>query len=201
MGATPAGNGTQSKWFSIREGLLVETFKTPQEGAKERLNKKNALVYEFFYKDVTGVIVEIEKRSHEFGEDLQVKLKDEEGYYNIQMPFSSRYAASLLMALENTAKGNPLTLRPYHFKDQANKTVAGIALTQYGNKVAKKYTKETPHGIPSMVQIKVKGVMQWDSSQRDEWLYNKALDFMKSAEVFSQPPVQDAEDFNEEIPF
>lgn len=175
------GNFESKKiYLSVNDGAVVRTFKEANANTVQRINKKGNTVHEQKFKDITGVILSMEKRKHDFGTDLVLAIKDGEDEYQLQMPFSSRYTTSFLKALPNINLEEKVKMQPWTMQDKNNPTKKVTGLTCYQNdgngfvKIAPFYTKEDPKGLPQMEQITFKGETHWDDSKMLSFLFDAA---------------------------
>jgi hypothetical protein len=164
--------GTNLTYLSVSDGNLVRQHKTANDRTTERVTKTGKLVFEERFKDLTGIITNVNTRENDYGKQWQLTFTDGPDTYIVSMPFSSRYASSFLKAVPNVDATKPLRFMPWAMKDKndVSKTVTGITMYQDGNKIAPAYTKDAPNGLPQMEKIKVKGKEQWDDSAMMEFL-------------------------------
>jgi hypothetical protein len=169
--------GSNLTYLSVSDGNLVRQFKTANDRTTERVTKTGKLVYEERFRDLTGLITNINTRENDYGKQWQLTFEDEDDTYIVSMPYSSRYASSFLKALPNINIQEPLRFMPWAMKDKndVSKTVTGITCYQDDTKIAPAYTKDAPNGLPQMIKIKVKGKEQWDDSDMTSFLEQMAL--------------------------
>ena len=169
--------GTNLTYLSVSDGNLVRQHKTANDRTTERVTKTGKLVFEERFRDLTGLIVNVNTRENDYGKQWQLTFEDEDDTYIVSMPYSSRYASSFLKALPNINIEEPLRFMPWAMKDKndVSKTVTGITMYQDSTKIAPAYTKDEPNGLPQMQKIKVKGKEQWDDSAMMEFLEQTAL--------------------------
>ena len=169
--------GTNLTYLSVSDGNLVRQHKTANDRTTERVTKTGKLVFEERFKDLTGMITNVNTRENDYGKQWQLTFKDGEDTYIVSMPYSSRYASSFLKALPNINIAEPLRFMPWAMKDKndVSKTITGITCYQDGVKIAPAFTKEEPNGLPQMIKIKVKGKEQWDDSDMTSFLEQTAL--------------------------
>lgn len=196
--------GSHTIYLSVADGNLVRQHKQANADTVERITKTGKQVFEEHFKDLKAKLVDLETRENDYGKQWQLKFKDGEDNYIIQIPYSSRYASSFLKALPNVDLTEPVRFMPWSMQDKndATKKVTGITLYQTGGKIASFYSKENPNGLPEMKQVKIKGKMTWDDSELTEFLEN-----MVKTEILPQlkgtPVAVGEEDFSnqEEAPF
>lgn len=194
------GEGAGTIYLSVANGKLVRQFKQATKDSAERVNKTGKTVHEEFYKDLTGIITNIDTKENDYGKQWQIVFQDGEERYMVQMPYSGRYSSSFLKALPNVRQGEPVKFMPWEMQDKSdsNKKVTGVTMyqDQDGNgmtKILPAYTKEDPAGLPEMTKAKVKGKTVWDDSDMMEFLEEKAKEWIAAA------PTVDKE--TEEAPF
>ena len=168
--------GTNLTYLSVSDGNLVRQFKTANDRTTERVTKTGKLVFEERFKDLTGMITNVNTRENDYGKQWQLTFTDGADTYIVSMPFSSRYASSFLKAVPNIDATKPLRFMPWAMKDKndVSKTVTGVTMYQDGNKIAPAFTRDEPNGLPQMEKIKVKGKEQWDDSAMMEFLEQNA---------------------------
>jgi hypothetical protein len=164
--------GTNLTYLSVSDGNLVRQHKTANDRTTERVTKTGKLVFEERFKDLTGIITNVNTRENDYGKQWQLTFTDGPDTYIVSIPFSSRYASSFLKAVPNVDATKPLRFMPWAMKDKndVSKTVTGITMYQDGNKIAPAFTRDEPNGLPQMEKIKVKGKEQWDDSAMMEFL-------------------------------
>jgi hypothetical protein len=189
--------GTNLTYLSVSDGNLTRQHKQANDRTTERVTKTGKLVFEERFKDLTGMITNVNTRENDYGKQWQLTFEDGGDTYIVSMPFSSRYASSFLKAVPNIDASKPIRFMPWAMKDKndVSKTVTGITMYQDGNKIAPAFTRDEPNGLPQMEKIKVKGKEQWDDSLMMEFL--EQMVYKLFAEQNDNNPVEDTED----IPF
>lgn len=204
---TREGHGT---FVSIADGKIVQSFKEPGEGRKQKVNKSGNVSYVVEYDSIDGVLVDLKLKTStnpQFSDQYVLTIEDASGRYLLNFYKSSRNSASILKALPNVDLDKQVTIFPWKMQDRNDKTkeVQGVTIYQKGrgfekDKVPPAYTKESPNGLPEMKKIKVKGKEQWDSSDMDEFLEQKALAYFAKNKKVSEP-VGDGPKDDTEMPF
>ena len=189
--------GTNLTYLSVSDGNLVRQHKQANDRTTERVTKTGKLVFEERFKDLTGIITNVNTRENDYGKQWQLTFNDGGDTYIVSMPFSSRYASSFLKAVPNIDPSKPLRFMPWAMKDKndVSKTVTGITMYQNDTKIAPAFTRDEPNGLPQMEKIKVKGKEQWDDSLMMEFL--EQMVYKQFAEQNDNNPVEDTDD----IPF
>ena len=172
------------------------------EGAVSRQNKKDVTVWELQYDTLDKVkIIGIEKKIGEFGASYEVKLKDFDREFILNLPYSGRVTNGLMFRLPNINLSEEVTLKTFKDKD-TDKAV--LFVTQGGKTVPAAYTKDNPNGLPPMVQRKVKGVDTWDDTAQGEFIENMIVNTIVP-KFKSQPAIpevsQEVEDTSSDLPF
>jgi hypothetical protein len=196
--------GASTVFLSVADGNLVRSYKVANDNTIERVTKTGKLVFEEKYKDLTGIITSIETKENDFGKQWAVTFMDGSDKYVVNMPFSSRYAASFLKALPNIDGNKVVKFMPWSMTDKqdASKKITGITMYQNdGNgfvKILPAFTKEAPNGLPQMKKIKVKGKETWDDSDMMEFLENVAKEFIAGLKKSAPEAIENE---SEEAPF
>jgi len=192
-------------YLSVADGNLVRSYKEANANTTQRVTKTGKLVHEERFKDLTALLVGAETKENDFGKQWCLKFQDGEETYIVNMPYSSRYAASFLKALPNIDLAKNVKFMPWSMNDKndATKKVTGITMYQNdGNgmvKVAPAFTKDKPNGLPEMKQIKVKGKVTWDDSDMCEFLEAKAKECF--AKIAAAPINDENSEDLEDAPF
>lgn len=194
------GQGAGFIYLSVANGRLVRQHKTPNANTTERVNKNGKVVYEEFFKDLTGVIESIDvAEDRGYGKNWNIIFADGDEKYMVQMSYSGRYSSSFLKALPNVSPFEPVRFMPWEMvdKNNPNKTITGITMYQDkdGNgmtKVPPYYTKENPNGLPEMKQVKIKGQLTWDDSDMTEFLEAMVKEWLGSAKTTPIDNIEEA---------
>ena len=192
-------------YLSVADGNLVRQFREATADTVQRVTKTGKLVHEEKYKDLTAKLIGAETKENDFGKQWCLKFKDGEDNYIVNMPYSSRYAASFLKALPNIDLTKLIKFMPWSMTDKqdATKKVTGITCYQNdGNgmvKIPPAFTKDAPNGLPEMKQIKVKGKITWDDSDMTDFLENVAKECF--AKIAAAPTNDEGGEDLEDAPF
>lgn len=89
--------------------------------------------------------------------------------YKISMNVSSGYAKQTLAKLPNCDLSKPIELNPTH-EGAGTAQRSGMFISQQGNSIKQKWTRDNPGQMPPMEEIIVKGEKQWDDSKQMKWL-------------------------------
>lgn len=172
-------------FVSIADGKIIQSFKEPAEGRRQKISKEGKVSYVKEYDSIYGIIAGLKLRkstSPTFSDQYVMTIVDGNDVFNVSFYKSSRISASILKTMPNVDLSIPATISPWMMADKNDplKKVQGVAIYQKGrgldkDKVPPAHTKDNPNGLPQMVKIKVKGKEQWDSSDMDEFLESKAL--------------------------
>ena len=90
---------------------------------------KSGIKYEIHEKGIKGIIEKIEFNDGQYGEQMLVTFKKEEGDKDnilLTMPSKSRFAAELMAKLPNVDLTKPISLSPFDFLDKDGKPVTGM---------------------------------------------------------------------------
>lgn len=196
----------KTKFLNVMFGKIVESVTKETEGAKERVNKVNQMVYEKHYEFISGKILNIRiEESKDYGDKLMVIMEDMGERYTLQIPVESRYFKSFAMRMPNLKAGQTYCIKPYDFTDNKKKRVTGLniyeGMTDTGVKIESAYTKENNNGMPEFPA-------QGDDSEVKIWSI-KVTKFLKevilkfsarfSTAKVNEPTVE--KDENDDLPF
>jgi hypothetical protein len=166
-----SGNNTSTTYLSFYEGFFTKKVDSTTEGAVMRINKNQVQVWELKYDTISGIIQSIEYAEKEFQGNLlrswNIKMKDGEDYYELQMPYSSRATTMILLKLPNINPSEAIELRAYWFEKDKK---SAIAVYQKGKKIEAFWTKDAPKDLPQMEQVMYKGKLEWDDSKMMAYL-------------------------------
>jgi len=193
-----SGNNTNTTYLSFYEGFFTKKVDSSVENAIMRINKNQVQVWELKYDTISGIIQSIQYAEKEFQGNLlrswNIKMKDGEDYYELQMPYSSRATTMILLKLPNIDVNEPIELRAYWFEKDKK---SAIAVYQKGKKIEAFWTKDSPKDLPQMEQVMYKGKLEWDDSKMMEYLRNYIEnDFSKK---LNEKEAEEAKDEN--LPF
>jgi hypothetical protein len=164
-------SGSDKTYLSISEGRIAKRVEKGTEGAVECRSKDGSRIwYEKRYPSVTGRIVDVFKRSSDkgYGPQLCIVLEDIGEKFQVQMPWSSRYSSGFFLCMPNIDLSKSITLAPWMKEiDGQKKTM--LYIRQGENNVDWYWTKDDPKGMPQMVQVKVKGEIVWDDTDRQQF--------------------------------
>lgn len=159
-------NKKRGTYLTIMGGKFCQSVPQDTEGSLERTNKMGKTVYEMFYDQFTGTLVNISiQEDTGYGKSWTFHFVDNGKSYFIQLPYSSSNATALLKMLPNIDVTKPFTLSPSQ-KEEDGKKKTSLFVNQNNNTIKHAYTKENPNGLPDMEQITVKGQVVWDDSKR-----------------------------------
>ena len=197
MGLNSGGSSNRT-YLSISDGKIAKRVPEGTSGAIKCNSKDGTKVwYEQRFSSLSGYITDVFKRVSEqgYGDQLCIVLKDGEEEYQIQMPWSSRYSSGFFLSMPNIDAGKEITLSPWA-KEIDGKKKTMLYLRHGQEDIKWFWTRETPGDMPEMKQIKVKGQVVWDDSERQEFFEKyleekfkpsiSAADGMKKAEKFMQ---------------
>jgi hypothetical protein len=165
---TTSGNIT---YLSITDGKIAQRLKEPREGSVTVVNSKGASRQEMQFRDVSGYIKDIKVREHDYGKEWQIYLEDGGQTFCLSFPYSSRYANGFLMAIQNINLNKKVVFSPWmKVVDNVKKT--NLYLKHEGDEKSIEwfYSKDNPKGLPEMKQLKVKGQVVWDDTDKMEFL-------------------------------
>lgn len=131
------------------EGKFFEYSKTQKEGFNEHKNKEGIQKgFRKYYDSIEGTLESIRVEANQYltgnPEEIQISFKDVNGDYTVVTMMLldmnkdySTFAESFLVHLPNLEKGVVYTVTPYNFKNDKDRTVAGLSFKNGDTKVAR----------------------------------------------------------------
>lgn len=193
------GNNNNAAFYNISNGKICRSLNTATGTSIERTNKNNRVVHEEFYDFIDGVITDIDTKDSEYGKSWIITLVDNGEKQVLQMPYSSGYSSAFLKTLPNVDLAQKVKFIP-KLSIEGDKKKTTLFINQHGKALKHYYNKETPNGLPELVQKKVKGKTVWDDSDMMEFLENMVNTLIKPNLSKSGVPV-DMEKEKEKMPF
>lgn len=198
-------NKERKTFLSVNgNGKIAQSLKQSQPGCVTRTLDNGRVVHQMEYDELEGRITALSFTEHaEWGKFLNVTIDNE---YLLQLKCGTKYFYSFCYALPNVNLTKNVTLSPWR-KEIEGKVKSALYVNQGGDKsVEWFFTKETPHGMPEMKKVKVKGKETWDDTERMEFIedYIKQNIIPKLASVpSSNDPVEveAVEEESDEAPF
>jgi hypothetical protein len=158
-------------YLGVFQGKLTQRVKEGTECAVERTTKpKNGegkKIWELVYDKLSGRLTAIEFKESDFGKEIHFVISDGPEKYKLQLPFSSGVAKSLIMRLPNCDLSKDIEI---HTGLDTKKDKTFSYVSQDGQTVKMKWTKDNPGDLPPMVQIEFKGKLQWDDTAQLKYL-------------------------------
>jgi len=163
--------GGQKTYLKISDGKISVRVNEGSENAVKCTNKDGSKTwYERRYPSFTGKVIGIRKRLTDWGADLCIDIEDAGESYELQMPWSSGYSSGFFLSMPNINFKNEITFSPW-MKIIEEKKKTSLFIHNFGEKESAKWawTKDNPGDLPPMVQVKVKGQLVWDDTERQEY--------------------------------
>ncbi len=171
MGLTEGlgSGGGNAKFLTVKNGYIAERCKDNTPGAVAVQKKDGSTVYELQYKDITGRLVGIKVRTHEeYGDFLQIRIRAKGQDWLVEMNLSSGYATAFLTTIPNADLEGLMMICP-NFQEKDGKKKSTIFIQQDAGWLKRYFTRENPGKLPELAQIKRKGKVEWDDSDRLEF--------------------------------
>jgi hypothetical protein len=167
-------SGGSKTYLKISDGKISVRVPENTENAVKCTNKDQTKTwFESRYPSFTGKITNILKRDTEYGAYLAIEIEDLGNMYELQMPWSSGYSSGFFLAMPNIKLTDEVTFTPW-MKVIDDKKKTSLFITNKGEQKSVKWawTKDEPGDLPQMKQVKVKGQLVWDDSERQEYFEN-----------------------------
>jgi hypothetical protein len=200
MGLNKHGDG--GMFLGISGGKLVQQHKEAvKDVTSTRTTKTGKTVHEEKFDYIEGILISLKTKENDYGKQYVLGVQDGDDKFYINISYSSRYSTSFLKALPNIDISRPVKLMPWSMADKndATKKIIGITMWQDGEKILPAHTKEAPNGLPEMVQVKLKGKMQWDSTDMDAFLEEMAMKKFEVKQETADP--EQKSDSTKTVPF
>ena len=155
---------TNRKWLTCTRGALVE--KVDEGKGVARTNKLGNVVYEKTYEKIGLKIENMWVDNGRYGKQIILNTTVDGINIRVSMGNDGAYGRSLYKQIFNCDLSKHMTLRPYSFKGDNDKTITGISITQDGEKVS----KEFPTGTPDVTFKEKNGKYMVNNIEADERL-------------------------------
>ena len=133
-------------YWGIFNGKFSRKAKEGDEGAHQRTNKKNTIVWEFYVDTLEGKLVDMHITDSDYGQQLNVEITPQQGFkYIINIPVASRYFSTLLERLPDLRAGEVVELTPYSFESEGRKQT-GITVKKNNVKLPSAYKVKDADG-------------------------------------------------------
>lgn len=194
-------NGNDGKIFlSIYEGRIKREVTKDTPNAFKRENQAGRIVYEKYYKSISGNLIRIQKRHHDdYGWSYTLVIREEKGDedYYFSFPCSSRQTNGFFRRLPNIKLDQPIEIKCGIYDEKPYLTVF-----QNGEKVDYFWTQENPGKLPDMKELTVKGEKVWDDTDRIKFFdwcletkINPMLEVLYPADHIEPAPEPEPEEF------
>lgn len=144
-----------SKYLQIAfaDAKFFEYAKEAKEGFVEHINNKGEKKgFRKYYDTISGTLESIRVKTNEYlagnPEEIQFSMRESNGdYINVDMMLLdmnkdySTFVESFLVHLPNLEKGQEYWIQPYNFKNERDKTVAGLSIRKGNSKEGEKVAR------------------------------------------------------------
>lgn len=178
-------NQGTGNYVTVLFGKFAQRVPADTIGAKSRVNKIGNTVWEKFYTDFTGKLVNIKVRDGGvYGKQWMFVFRANNQLFTLQLPYSNNLSTSILKMLPNVDLTKSITLQPSQ-KEEDGVMKTSIFLKQSGEYVKYAHTKTNPNGMPEKEIIMVNGAGVSD--------YTKQLIFLESVVAGILPKLEGTE--------
>ena len=197
-------NREGGKYITILNGKFCQRVQKETDGAIPRINKLGKQVFEKFYDSFTGKLVNIKTTDGAYGKSWVFDFQDQEDIYHLQLSYSNSFATALLKMLPNINLEKEMKVSP-SVKEVDGKNKSSLFVNQDGVAIKHAFTKDNPNGLPPMTQVKVKGNLVWDDTDRIAYLFDmvqtKILSKLGKTEIEQTKTPKDAlADYGKDTP-
>lgn len=148
---------TSGRYISIKaDGKLHETVSRETEGAVfreyETSTGEKGSKWELVYKNVEGYITNIKFEEGDYGENLQITIKDGDEEVTLSEGVGTSFGEDMLKKLPALNFTKRVGFSPYSFENEKGKLIKGVSVYQQSDKVTNFFydfeKKEGLHGFP-----------------------------------------------------
>ena len=124
----------------LSDGLFHESVNPNTEGAilreYELKDGTKGSKHELLYKDIEGEVVNVQFRDGDYGEQVQITVRDNDEDITISQGVGTNFGEDLLKKLPNIQFEKRAKFAPYAFTDDSEKERRGVTIYQDGEKVS-----------------------------------------------------------------
>jgi hypothetical protein len=164
-------NREGGNWITIYDGKFTQRVDENVTGATQRVNKLGKSVYEKYYDNFTGKLINIRTQDSPYGKQWVFDFKDREDIYHLTLSYANGFASTFLKILPNIDVSKEIKVST-STKEVDGKKKNSLFVNQDGVALKHAYSKENPNGLPQWEQVVVKGVQVWDNTKELEFLEN-----------------------------
>jgi len=182
--------GGDKKFFTIVGGKWTLRVPEGTEGATERVNKVGDTVHELYFSYVDGMVVGGRIKQGQFGNTVEIDLKDEGETYQVQIPVPEAGGiGDYFMTFGKCCRNiDPTKKLFFGLGNDKEKDRSFMYLKQDGNTIHAAFTKDDPNGMPQWEKKEVMGKTKWNADAQNEFLYQEIVDFLATVEDSSDEP-------------
>lgn len=193
-------NKAEGNYITILGGKFCQRVSEGTDGAVKRINKLGKTVYEKFYDNFTGKLIDIKVTDGTYGKSWNFSFRDNGEVYILQLSYSNSFATAFLKMLPNIDLTKEMKVSP-SVKEVDGKNKSSLFVNQDGQAIKHAYTMAEPNGMPDMEQIEIKGEKVWDDTKRLVFL-QKMVDteiVPKLTEINNVNPIDNTEEKKDEV--
>lgn len=185
-------------YWTVSGGNIVKRVDEGTPGAISRAlekgDNKGKLVWEIHEEAYEGKIrsVYVDKSDNpQYDDKLCIRF----GKATVQMPVTSQHALSVICKLRNINLEEPILFEPYKMAKQGKpgKYNVGVVIRQNGEKVKNHLDPSKDGDLPELEQKKRAGKIEWDSTARDNFLYEHLVEWIAEQQFPDPKHIKDDE--------
>lgn len=169
------GNQSNKIYLSVSNGKIVRKVAEGTAGAEPFTKADGQIIWQQRFSYVNGYLkgISIKKGSYNGSEtkDFVFDLEDTGESYTLQVQYDSKNAVSIIKAICNPIIdfSKPITITPWMKIVDAKKKMS-CYIKQGETDIPWYFTKDNTHGMPELVQVKIKGKDTWDNYDQMQFL-------------------------------
>lgn len=149
---------TSATWLSLSHGKFILK---QEDGSKKEFPALEGLIVGLGFQDADYE----GKKYHK----LYLSFADGGDTFKVSFDAASGYGRQTLMKLPNCDLTQPVELSP-SYKEEGAKKSTGMFLSQCGQSIKQKWTRDNPGDLPQMEQVMFKGEAKWDDTAQMKYL-------------------------------
>jgi hypothetical protein len=196
MGLSNTGGGI--KFVTINGGKFTIRLKdgdnnpdAVERALGERSPTPGKIVRELKFNHLDGKIIGGEMKEGKYGTDMCFDIEDEGEIFKLQIGLDSGFFGQVTKRLPNV---DPSERVDFFIGTDSETKKPYIYIQQNGETCVMAHTLKEPNGMPMRVERTVKGKVEYDYTDQENFLYDVACMFLDSIGGAKPDPVEQAKD-------
>jgi len=121
-------NRDHYNYLTVANGRLVEKVNEDTPGAIKRMNKNDKVVYERFYDEMEGILINVKKRTSEFGDQLDLTILSDDEKVILSLGLEGKNAHDFFCQLPNMIPGEEYIFSPWSMNGDEDTKRTGLII-------------------------------------------------------------------------